>query len=98
MQELFQEYVVSNESHTVCRMEGCDKDYRDRKCLVRHIGSTHNKVMEILERNKIKLPGGGGGSKRRKSENFAEARSVKIKMENTEDSANKSMSRIHQCK
>ena len=55
-------------------------------------------VMEILERNKIKLPGGGGGSKRRKSENFAEARSVKIKMENTEDSAHKSMSRIHQCK
>ena len=44
LQELFQEYVVSNESHTVCRMEGCDKDYRDRKCLVRHIGSTHNKV------------------------------------------------------
>ena len=44
MQELFQEYVVTSESHTVCRMDGCDKDYRDRKCLVRHIGSTHNKV------------------------------------------------------
>ena len=43
-QELFQEYVVTSESHTVCRMDGCDKDYRDRKCLVRHIGSTHNKV------------------------------------------------------
>ena len=43
-QELFQEYVVANKSHTVCRMDGCDKDYRDRKCLVRHIGSTHNKV------------------------------------------------------
>ena len=45
-QELFQEYVVANESHTVCRMDGCDKDYRDRKCLVRHIGSTHNKVSQ----------------------------------------------------
>ena len=44
LQELFQEYVVTSESHTVCRMDGCDKDYRDRKCLVRHIGSTHNKV------------------------------------------------------
>ena len=60
--------------------------------------------MVILERNGIKLPssgaGGGGGSKRRKSENFAEARNVKIKMEHTEaaDSANKSLSRIHQCK
>ena len=59
--------------------------------------------MDILDRNGIKLPssgGGGGGSKRRKSENFAEARSVKIKMEHTEsaDSANKSLSRIHQCK
>ena len=43
-EELFQEYVVTSESHTVCRMDGCDKDYRDRKCLVRHIGSTHNKV------------------------------------------------------
>ena len=58
--------------------------------------------MDILNRNGIKLPtsggGGGGGIKRRKSENFAEARSVKIKMENTADSANKSLSRIHQCK
>ena len=43
-QELFQEYVVPTESHTICRMDGCDKDYRDRKCLTRHIGSTHNKV------------------------------------------------------
>jgi len=101
-EELFQEYVVPTESHTVCRMDGCDKDYRDRKCLVRHIGSTHNKIMPILERNGIKIPttgGGTGGSKRRKSENFAEARSVKIKMEQTEiaDNANKSLSRIHQC-
>ena len=60
--------------------------------------------MPILERNGIKIPtaggGIGGGSKRRKSENFAEARSVKIKMEQTEtaDNANKSLSRIHQCK
>ena len=59
------------------------------------------KVNEILERNGIKIPttGGGvwGGTKRRKSENFAEARSVKIKTEAGE-SANKSLSRIHQCK
>ena len=60
--------------------------------------------MEILERNGIKIPttggGVGGASKRRKSENFAEARSVKIKLEQTEaaDTANKSLSRIHQCK
>ena len=58
-------------------------------------------VNEILERNGIKIPttGGGvwGGTKRRKSENFAEARSVKIKTEAGE-SANKSLSRIHQCK
>ena len=47
-QELFQEYVVPTESHTICRMDGCDKDYRDRKCLVRHIGSTHNKVSSNL--------------------------------------------------
>ena len=47
-QELFQEYVVPTESHTFCRMDGCDKDYRDRKCLVRHIGSTHNKVSSNL--------------------------------------------------
>ena len=57
-------------------------------------------VNEILKRNGIKIPstGGGvwGGTKRRKSENFAKARSVKIKME-AEDSANKSLSRIHQC-
>jgi len=99
-EELFQEYVEPSESHTVCTMDGCNKDYRDRKCLVRHIGSTHNKVNEILERNGIKIPstGGGvwGGTKRRKSENFAEARSVKIKTEAGE-SANKSLSRIHQC-
>ena len=61
-------------------------------------------VNEILERNGIKIPstGGGvrGGTKRRKSENFAEARSVKIKTEQGEagDSANRSLSRIHQCK
>ena len=49
-------------------------------------------VNEILERNGIKIPttGGGvwGGTKRRKSEDFAEAG----------ESANKSLSRIHQCK
>ena len=57
--------------------------------------------MEILERNGIKIPTTDhrvGSNKRRKSEHLAEARSVKIKMEHTEDSANKSMSRIHQCK
>ena len=59
-------------------------------------------VMEILERNGIKIPTTDhrvGSNKRRKSENLAEARSVKIKMEQTEtaDSANKSLSRIHQC-
>ena len=58
--------------------------------------------MEILERNGIKIPTTDhrvGSNKRRKSENLAEARSVKIKMEQTEtaDSANKSLSRIHQC-
>ena len=59
--------------------------------------------MEILERNGIKIPTTDhrvGSNKRRKSENLAEVRSVKIKMEQTEtaDSANKSLSRIHQCK
>ena len=58
--------------------------------------------MEILERNGIQIPTTDhrvGSNKRRKSENLAEARSVKIKMEQTEaaDSANKSLSRIHQC-
>ena len=58
--------------------------------------------MEILERNGIKIPTTDhrvGSNKRRKSENFVEERSVRIKMEQTEtaDSANKSLSRIHQC-
>ena len=58
--------------------------------------------MEILERNGIQIPTTDhrvGSNKRRKSENLAEARSVKIKMEQTEtaDSANKSLSRINQC-
>ena len=58
--------------------------------------------MEILERNGIQIPTTDhrvGSNKRRKSENLAESRSVKIKTEQTEaaDSANKSLSWIHQC-
>ena len=57
--------------------------------------------MDILEKNGIKIPNTGFrcDSKRRKSEKLTWVRSVKIKMEQTEaDSANKSPSRIHQCK
>ena len=43
-QELYDIYVKGTSSETWCTMEGCNKDYRDRKCLVRHIGSTHHKV------------------------------------------------------
>jgi len=69
--------VANTESQTVCRLDGCDKDYRDRKCLVRHIGSTHNKIIEILQQNGIPVPVGNG--KRRNTEKLE--RNVRIKME-----------------
>merc|ERR1712098_72670 len=94
-QELYDIYVAGTTSESWCTMEGCNKDYRDRKCLVRHIGSTHHKVLPILEQNGLQIPEGVKSSKRRKSEKLD--RSVKIKLEESETNKTLSTESNHYC-
>ena len=96
--DLFAKYVVGqNKSQTICSI--CNKNYRDRNSLVRHIGSTHNKIKDILQMNGIEIPttGGrlGGGSKKRRPEKV-ETRSVKTRTEQktAAENNNKSHSKI----
>ena len=48
LQELFDTYVGSGGSATTCTLDGCMKEFKDRKCLIRHVGSTHNKVSKYF--------------------------------------------------
>ena len=95
--DLFKKYVASSRSQTMCSIEGCNKNYRDKNCLVRHIGATHNKILDILKRNGIQIPSGvAGNNKKRRAENSVEVRSVKIKTEQSKavDNNNKSLTKI----
>ena len=48
LQELYDTYVGSSGSATTCTLDGCMKEFKDRKCLIRHVGSTHNKVSKYF--------------------------------------------------
>jgi len=55
--EIFELYI-KNTAETVCRVDGCGKDFgeKNKSNLVRHIGSTHNKAMEILQLKGMEVP------------------------------------------
>ena len=98
--DLFAKYVVGhNKSQTICTIDGCNKNYRDKNGLVRHIGSTHNKIKDILQTEGIEIPttvGRVGGGSKRRSENLIVTRSVKIKTAQIKavDNNNKRQSKV----
>lgn len=55
--EIYEQYV-RDAAETVCRVEGCGKDFGEKRksSLVRHIGSTHNKAVEIMLSRGMEVP------------------------------------------
>ena len=55
--EIFEMYIKSS-TETICRVDGCGKEFgaKNKANLVRHIGSTHNKAMEILQLKGMAVP------------------------------------------
>jgi len=83
--EIFEMYI-RNPAETVCRVDGCGKEFevKNKGNLVRHIGSTHNKVVEILQLKGLEVPvvltENNANNKRKRSEIQSE-RSNKLKSE-----------------
>jgi len=55
--EIFEMYI-GDPAETVCRVDGCGKEFeaKNKANLVRHIGSTHNKIVEILQLKGMEVP------------------------------------------
>jgi len=55
--EIFEMYI-GDPAETVCRVDGCGREFeaKNKGNLVRHIGSTHNKVVEILQLKGMEVP------------------------------------------
>ena len=53
--EIKERYVLPNSR--LCTIDGCGKEFpHSSSGLIRHIGSTHSKVLEIMEEKGIKIP------------------------------------------
>merc|ERR1719369_1821611 len=84
--DIFDLFIKDN-SETACRIEGCGKVFgeKNRGNLVRHIGSTHNKSVEILQMKGMKVPLVLMDNKRKRSDvKFDTKQNVKIKTEHVE--------------
>jgi len=82
--EIRERYMSPTSS--VCEIEGCMKDFaKNRGSLVRHIGSTHHKALEIMEERGIKIPSIFSDRKRSREDfNFGDTKKTpekKIKQE-----------------
>jgi len=75
--EIFEMYIRDT-TETKCRLEGCGKDFgeKNRGNLVRHIGSTHNKSVEILQLKGMEVPMVLRDNKRKRSDVKPEKRSM----------------------
>jgi len=87
--EIFEMYI-GNSAETICKVDGCGKEFdaKNKGNLVRHIGSTHNKAVEILQLKGLDVPlvlaESNLSNKRKRSEIKAE-KVRKVKMEVTEE-------------
>jgi len=52
--DIRERYVLSNSRN--CSIDGCGKDFPNSSSLVRHIGSTHSKVLEIMKEKGFEIP------------------------------------------
>jgi len=87
--EIFEMYI-RNSAETVCKVDGCGKEFdaKNKGNLVRHIGSTHNKVVEILQLKGLDVPlvlAGSNPSNKRKRSEIKTEKASKIKSEVTEE-------------
>ena len=87
--DIFDMFIKSS-SETMCKISGCGKDFgeKHKANLVRHIGSTHNKAVEILNMKGMDVPAilqEINVGKRKKSSINSERKS-RVKLESTEAS------------
>merc|ERR1719233_1360039 len=78
--------MFTKKSENICSVDGCGKTFpvKDKSRLVRHIGSTHNKVVEIMQLKGMSVPTvfteNSLGWKRRRSDAGVEhPRKIKMK-------------------
>lgn len=65
--DIYERYI-KHPGVTVCPIEGCGKDFdKNRNNLIRHLGSTHEKCVELLELKGIRVPSVFMDSKRKRA-------------------------------
>jgi len=90
--EISRRYISSKGSEYVCELDGCTKNFTDKFRMARHIGSTHNKVQDVLSEQGHEVPA-VLESKRRRSEKLD--RSIKIKLD--QDQRNEENNPVNGC-